>query len=415
VRASVIIPVWNGREYLPACLDALLAQDYPDFEVIVVDNASADGSADLVADKYPQVRLIRNHSNLGFAGGCNTGLRVATGEMMVLLNQDTVVQAGWLQALALCLQNPKVGVAGCKILYPDGETIQHAGGWIEWPLGLAHHYGYGERDNGQWDEPRQVEYVTGAAMAFRRSLLELVGLLDEDFWPGYFEDTDFCFRVRKAGYEVWYVPQAVLTHAETTSLRDTTSVSCAYERGRLRFVLKHLPPSRFLTEFIPAGKKYRLPATQGLDGDPLLLAYLEAIPLAARILRRQWNADRSTIEAVVLALQSMYRSTFRQIWRDVETPTFPPLREFKFCSAVPVVGPLISWLRTTCYNIAARWAVRYLIQQQDAINRDQEALIRDQEALIRSLELRLTEESAFLAREIARLNEELEALKEEQE
>ncbi len=411
MKASVIIPVWNGREYLPTCLEALLAQGYPDLEIIAVDNASTDGSADLVAERYPQVRLIRNWSNLGFAGGCNMGLRAAQGEVLVLLNQDTRVLPGWLQALVEALRRPEVGIAGCKILYPDGQTIQHAGGWIEWPLGLAHHYGQGEPDEGQWDTPREVEYVTGAAMAFRRELLERVGLLDEGFWPGYFEDTDFCLRAREAGYKVWYVPDAVLIHAETTSTHDVIAVSTAYERGRLRFVLKHMPPSRFLAEFFPAEKQRLLSLiTQGSEVDPFRVAYLEAIPMAARILPQRWQAEEQVVEMVLRTLQSLYHLPIREA-ESREGPNrvadLPSLKEFEFRSAVPVIGGLIAWGRSLWYNIAARWAIRYLMQQQEAINQRQEAINQRHERYIRSLERRLSEEISSLAQEIARLTREV--------
>ncbi|MDH7474362.1 MAG: glycosyltransferase family 2 protein [Anaerolineae bacterium] len=409
MKVSVIIPVWNGREYLPGCLDSLLAQDYPDFEVIVVDNASADSSADLVAEKYPQVRLIQNLQNLGFAGGCNVGLQVAQGDTFVLLNQDTIVRPGWLRALVKALQKPEVGVAGCKILYPNGKTIQHAGGWIEWPLGLAHHYGQGEQDDGQWDEPRQVDYVTGAAMAFRRDILEKAGQMDEEFWPGYFEDSDFCFRVREAGHETWYIPEAVIVHVEGISIRNPVEHSLFNERGRLRFVLKHMHPRQFLEEFIPAETKDSAPATQRPDGDPARLAYLEAIPMAARILPQRWNADEQTVEAVLLALYSLYYFPLSEA--RVGREEFPPLQEFEFHSGLPVIGPLIARFRNVCYNIAARWAIRFLIQQQTAINRQQGIINRQQGMMIVSLERRLTESSVFLSREIARLTGELENLK----
>jgi GT2 family glycosyltransferase len=449
-RASVIIPVWNGRQYLPACLDALLAQDYPDFEVIAVDNASTDGSADFVAKNYPQVRLIRNKGNLGFAGGCNVGLKVAQGGILVLLNQDTRVRPNWLRVLSDALQDHKIGVAGCKIFYPDGETIQHAGTWIEWPLGLPHHYGQGERDTGAWDTPRTVEYVTGAAMAFRRDVLEHIGPLDEEFWPAYFEDVDFCFRAREAGYEVWYIPDAVLVHEETTSLTDRLLVSQFGQRGRLRFLLKHMPPEQFLSQFIPAEVSYQLPAIHGNESEALRTAYLEAVLKAAFILHRRWQADRGTIYEVVAALQRLHHLAWAEDWKKVEesvavttvTPipsahlasdvsttvaSILPLQEFEFRSEIPIVGPLISRFHSLWYSLAARWAVRDLIrqqeainqqqeainQQQEAINRQQEAINRQQEAInrqqglyIRSLERRLTtlaEENVFLAREIARL------------
>jgi len=415
MKVSVIIPVWNGREYLPGCLDALLAQEYPDFEVIAVDNASVDGSAELIAEQYPQVRLIRNIQNLGFAGGCNAGLKVAQGDVLVLLNQDTVVLPGWLLALVEALQKPEVGIVGCKILYPDGKTIQHAGGWIEWPLGLAHHYGQGELDQGQWDQHREVEYVTGAAMAFRRDVLQSIGLMDEEFWPGYFEDTDFCFRAREAGYEVWYIYEAIVLHNEGISVRDPVEHSLYNERGRLRFLLKHMQPSRFLEECIPAEKARYAPIAHRLYGDPLRLAYLEAIPAAARILPQRWNADGCVIEEVILALYSLYRSPFSPIQTEsLETGKpreFLALQEFQFRSTVPVIGPVIARLREACYNIAARWAIRYLIQQQTTINQQQASINRELWATICALERRLTESSVSQAREIARLIQELERMK----
>jgi len=439
MKASVIVPVWNGREYLSACLDALLAQDYPDSEVIVVDDASTDGSADFVAENYPRVRLIRSEHNLGFAGACNVGIEAGQGEVLVLLNQDTRVCPGWLQALVGALQEFRTGVVGCKILYPDGKTIQHAGGWIEWPLGLAHHHGQGEQDAGQWDVPQPVEYVTGAAMAFRRDVLVRVGLLDEGFWPGYFEDADFCFRVREAGYEVWYTPGAVLTHEETTSLTDPTVISHAYQRGRLRFLLKHMPPHRFLTEFVPAEEEYQPPAIRGQESTSLRMVYLESMLAAAYLLGLRWQANERMSNRVVMALQWLRQQAWEEDWKKTEelaagaVASFvsfipsaedsapgtlsqvgtPSLIEFEFRSTVPIVGPLIARFRSLWHNVAARWAVHYLIQQQEAINRQQEAISRQQEAInrqqdiyFRSLEQRFTTlaaESGFLAQEIARL------------
>ncbi len=412
MSASVIIPVWNGWKYLPRCLEALLAQDYPDFEIIVVDNASTDCSADRVAERYPQVRLIRNKQNRGFAGGCNVGLQAARGNILVLLNQDTVVQSGWLRALAEALRRPDVGVAGCKILYADGRTIQHAGGWIEWPLGLTHHYGRGEEDTGQWNAPRPVEYVTGAALAFRRDVLERVGPLDEGFWPGYFEDTDFCLRVRQAGYDVWYVPDAVVLHAETTSLVDRESLRLAYQRGRLRLVLKHLPPQRLLEEFVSAEAAWQPAAIRGGESVALRLAYLEAIPVAAALLARR-SEERTVVLAVVAALRQLHQLAWEETrkWLDAGAASpggdlasaIPPLEEFEFRSTLPVIGPLISRFRSLWFNIAARWAIRYLAQQQDQINR---SLARQQEQINQRLAQQqavLVAEQGLLAEEMVRL------------
>lgn len=464
MKASVIVLAWNGLQYLPACLDALVAQDYADFETIVVDNGSTDGSADFVAEHYPQVRLIRNEHNLGFAAGNNVGLRAATGDVLVMLNQDTVVQPGWLAALVGALEDEAVGVAGCKILYPDGETIQHAGGWIEWPLGLAHHYGQGEQDTGQWSVHRAVEYVTGAAMAFRRDVLERVGFLDEEFWPGYFEDADFCLRVRKAGYEIWYTPEAILTHVESASHTSQVFMWQAHHRGRMRFLLKHTPPDQFLTQFVQAEELYQ-PTVVGVFGSrPLCRAYLEAISRTASILQYYWQVEQATINEVIRALEHLHSLAWEKDWQraeelveaaaaipapptrldyDVsltEATTVPQLEEFEFQSDIPVIGPLISWIRTLWYGIAAKWVVRYLMQQQEAINQHyaqwQKDYVQQQEAIrryhiqqqkeinqyhtqqekainqrhqryIKALEQRLAEladENTLLAKEIANLN-----------
>jgi GT2 family glycosyltransferase len=377
--ASVIIPVWNGRSYLPDCLDALLRQEPAGFEVIAVDNASADGSGDLIAalcagEHYAGVRLIRNRENRGFAGACNAGLRAATGEVLVLLNQDTRVYEGWLKALVEACRAPEIGVVGAKALYPDEKTVQHAGGSVEWPLGLAAHYGYGQPDSPEWSLSRQVDFVTGAAMAVRRDVLDQVGLLDEGFWPGYYEDVDFCFRVREAGYEVWYAPEARLIHAESTALGGTRALYVASHRGRLRFVLKHLPPDRFLAEFVPAEGQRFLPAAQEEAADALRYLYLEMIPVAARILARRWGdeggagvpAEQAWLaDSVLDALLRLYQEASPRA-----VPVEPVLDELDFVSPVPLIGPLIAGLRSLWYGVAARWAVRYVTRQQSAINQE---------------------------------------------
>lgn len=257
MRASVIIPVWNGCQDLPACLAALAALDYPaGVEVIAVDNASADGSADLVAGDFPWVRLVRNDANRGFGGACNQGLRLAEGEMLVLLNQDTVVAPGWLAGLAAALESDAaIGAAGSKAYYPDG-TIQHAGGTVD-AQGLGAHRGYRLPDQGQYDTLEDVDYVTGAALAVRRAAYEEVGGLDDGFGTAYFEDVDWCYRIRGAGWRVVYAPASVLVHNERSSQDDGSHVALyAFQRNRLRFVLRHWPLARLQTEFLPAERAW---------------------------------------------------------------------------------------------------------------------------------------------------------------
>ncbi len=448
MKTSVVIPIWNGRPYLAACLDALQSQTDADFELIVVDNASADGSADLVAEGYPSARLIRNARNLGFSGGCNVGMRAAQGEAFILLNQDTRVSPGWLAALVRAFdENPSAGIVGCKGLYPDDRRVQHAGGWIEWPLGFTHHYGYQEPDNGRWDTAREVDFVTGAAMGIRRAVIERIGLLDEGFWPGYFEDVDFCLRARAAGYRVWYCPQAVFLHHESPST-DSAVRSRAYQRGRLRLALKHLPPARFLAEFAPAELAAQRAAIQGRESRALRLAYLETISDIPALARQCWSADDAVVGDLIAALQRLYRQAWQVDWEvmgemapavvplsarpssgdsGAEMPNAVPataedlypqyaqlvqarragappsdapwldFKEYQFRSSSPVIGPLIARLRWLWFNVAARWAVLYLLQQQEAINRRHEEYRR---AMGQRL-LDLAEENMLLAANLA--------------
>lgn len=412
MKTSVIIPVWNGARFLPACLDSLLAQQTGDtLEVIAVDNASADHSAELIAQRYPQVRLIRNAQNQGFAGGCNRGLEAAQGDVLVLLNQDTQVQPGWLTALLNALRDLAYGVVGCKILYPDGKTIQHAGGWIDWPLGLSHHYGQGEVDQGQCDHSKPVEFVTGAALAVRRDVLEQVGLLDEGFWPGYFEDNDFCLRVKAAGYTVFYAADAVVWHQESASWSDQRAKSAAYQRGRLRFLLKQLPPSRFLAEFVPAEQQYQPGALRGQDRAALPLAYTNASLVAPRLLAEGWQADAATVRCVLEALRELAERAWQdeqnQTWQrwasllpngqpSAQAGAIPRLAEFAFHSKTPGLGTFVTALRTFWYNMAARWGIRYVSQQQDLIN---EQLARQVQLLYQQVEA-LTLQNALLVQQL---------------
>jgi hypothetical protein len=192
------------------------------------------------------------------------------------------------------------------------------------------------------------------------------------------------------------------------------------QRGRLRFLLKHIPPPRFLSEFVPAEFRYQPSAIRGQESVPLRLAYLAAIPMAASVLRQYWQADDGTIAEVLRALQWLYRQAWDEDWRKTEdavsattsalpspaaAPEFPApsLREFEFRSRLPIIGPLIARFRAFWYGIAAQWAVQDLIRQQDALN---QRLNGRQEEYTRALEGRiatLAEENAFLAGEIARL------------
>jgi GT2 family glycosyltransferase len=303
--ASVIVINWNGAAYLDACLEALLAQIGAGDEILVVDNDSTDGSVELLRSRFPSIQVVCNARNLGYAGGANAGLRRARGDLFILVNPDVEVHPGWLGALKEALQEERVGVAGCKLYYPDGRTIQHAGGIINFPLAAADHYGYRQRDEGQWDRGRAVDYVTGAALALRRDVLDRVGFFDEGFCPAYYEEVDFCFRARDAGYQVRYVPTAVATHHEHAALgEESYSYIRYFHRNRLRFVLKHRGPRWFLEEFVPAERAWVREGVPSRARRTFGSVYLEVLLDYPR-----WGlAGSSTVGAVLDALAELRAS-----------------------------------------------------------------------------------------------------------
>jgi len=254
IRTSVIILSWNGRQYLGSCLNAILKQSQGAHEILLVDNGSIDGSVEFVITYYPTIRVIQNHANLGVAGGWNVGLKETTGDIVVFVNQDVIVRPDWLfQLNSVFMETPEAGVIGCKLLYPDEKTIQHAGGKILYPLAITKHYGSKEIDIGQYDALREVDYVTGAAFGIRRDTLCHIGLFDDRFFPAYYEDVDICVRARQFGYKVLYSPNPVAVHYESTSLgKHSEQYYFHYHQNRLRFVFKHLTMQRILYEFLPA-------------------------------------------------------------------------------------------------------------------------------------------------------------------
>jgi len=308
-NVSAVIAVWNGEEHLAACLEALLAQKGVELEVIAVDNGSSDGSTALLRQRYPAVRLIENGRNLGYAGGCNVGLRAARGQVLLVLNQDAVVRPGWAAALCAALQEPSTGVVGCKLLYPDGR-VQHAGGILRWPRAEADHWGHGQADDGRWDAPREPDYVSGAAWGMRRDTFERVGGLDEGFWPGYYEDGDYCLRVRQAGLRVLYVPQAVAVHAESTSLGGRSAAYLeAFHRGRLRLALKHLAPEQFLDAFVPAEREWLAGPVARDERLALTRVYRAALQMLPRLYAAQaWPL----FQAVAAAIQQLGLGVWRE-------------------------------------------------------------------------------------------------------
>jgi GT2 family glycosyltransferase len=250
MKVSVIIPVWNGASVITECLEALYTHCQEDlFEVICVDNASSDVSVDLISSAFPQVRLLPQPVNLGFAGGVNAGIEAAQGDVFILLNQDCIVQPGWMQALDRALAAfPQYGILGSAIYGSDG-SLDHIGAALRRPDATGNHL-----VNHDQDDVHQADYVTGAAFLLRKSTWETVGRFDEGFYPAYYEDADYCYRARRLGIETACVPGAHVKHLfSSREWQDEPNRHAINQhRMRYRFVCKHFQaqemPSFFVTE-----------------------------------------------------------------------------------------------------------------------------------------------------------------------
>lgn len=217
---SIVIPTHNGVAFTEQCLSALAATLPPDFrgEVIVVDDASTDATRSLLAHwrrRDPRLKVLCNPTNAGFVESCNRGALVATGEIVVFLNNDTIPQRGWLPPLLETFRNfTDAGAVGGKLIYPDG-MLQEAGGVI-FSDGSGANFGRGSPDPADplFQYVREVDYCSGALLATKRALFLERGGFDRRFAPGYYEDTNYCFALRDRGYRVYYQPESVVVHVE---------------------------------------------------------------------------------------------------------------------------------------------------------------------------------------------------------
>ncbi|MEE2657238.1 MAG: glycosyltransferase [Candidatus Latescibacterota bacterium] len=216
-RVSIVIPVHNGAEFTEKCLYAIAGntEDDPDYEVIVVDNGSSDWTSYLLHAMEGDLTVLSNDRNLGFALACNQGVAEARGELVLLLNNDTVPHEGWLRELvAVADARPEVGIVGARLLYPDGR-LQHAG--LSIVDGLPEHDLRGVAgDDPRALQSRDLDIVTGACLMIRRELFAELGGFDRQFLNGV-EDVDLCLRAREHGAVVHYCAQSVVDHHEAQS------------------------------------------------------------------------------------------------------------------------------------------------------------------------------------------------------
>lgn len=208
---TLLVLNYNGRKYLPSCLDSLLKTDYPHFKVIVIDNSSLDDSVEFVKKNYANVMLVQNDKNLGYACAINSAMEIVESEYVVFLNNDIVVEPDWLRQLIPLILMKDVAAVNPKILFLDNAKIINSAGGNCDVYGVGWNRGNGEFDNGQYDAVEEVFYVNGTAMLTKKSVWKDVGAFDERYFL-YGEDLDWCWRARLKGYKLLYVPSARIYH-----------------------------------------------------------------------------------------------------------------------------------------------------------------------------------------------------------
>jgi hypothetical protein len=282
---------------------------------------------------------------------------------------------------------------GCKLLYPDG-TIQHAGGFLHGPRGESGHIGRHALDDGRFDRVTDVEFVTAAALAISRIALEQIGLLDEAFKPAYYEDVDWCYRARAAGYRVICQPRAVVAHYESTTADQMSHEhKFALHRGRLRFLLKHCSVETLIGEFGPAELAWLAQMDRSEELMAARRAYLESFLALSGILgfRRSPPEEADALIGLLADLRSaaiaglacppldgdrdrravdgrMTQSNHERSSLLADLEDHQALAEHTFTSDVPLIGRLIVAVRNIWANVAARWVVAPLLQQQTLFN-----------------------------------------------
>jgi GT2 family glycosyltransferase len=246
-RVVVVILNWNGARDTVECMESVLKIDYSNFEIVVVDNGSSDGSVDIIRDRFDHILLIENKTNLGYAEGNNVGIRHALShgaEYVWLLNNDTVVDINALAAMTdLAERNPDIGILGSKIYFYDRpDLLWFAGATIDWKRAISAHVGRLEKDTGQYEVEKEVDRVTGCSMLIRREVLEDVGLFDEKFFL-YAEEVDLCVRARKKGFHNYYVPKSIVFHKISVSTGENSVPIFAYYNTRnfLYLIRKNVP------------------------------------------------------------------------------------------------------------------------------------------------------------------------------
>lgn len=239
---SVIVLNWNGKDCIGQCLRSLEAQTYPNREIIVVDNASSDGSPELVKKEFPHVRLIKNDRNLGFSDGNNIGIKAARGDLIALFNYDAVAAPDWLSELVKAIMEKNNGLVGGLIYYvKPKDVIWAAGGKIDALTGIDWHPYQGERTEKNYlQDTDDIDFVPGCALLIKREAVDKIGLLDGDLF--YFDDVDWSLLSKRVGYDCKFVSSAIVYHMVSFGFRENPMLGYYnHMRSKIHFYFKHFP------------------------------------------------------------------------------------------------------------------------------------------------------------------------------
>jgi hypothetical protein len=249
---SVVVVNYNGKHFLEACLDSLMKQTLQDFEVILVDNGSSDGSIEYVRENFPTVKIVSLSENLGFCGGNNVGIREAQGKYIALLNNDTETAPEWLAELKAALDDhDEVGLCASKIYLRHRRGILDSAGGTFYSCAVDGTRGHLEEDTEKFSEADYVFGAPGAAAIYRRVVLEDIGLFDEDFFA-YGEEVDLNFRAQLRAYKCLFVPTAVVYHTTGGTMKHNSDLRrYLAHRNRFFYLLKNMPGDLLLKYLFP--------------------------------------------------------------------------------------------------------------------------------------------------------------------
>jgi GT2 family glycosyltransferase len=256
-KVSIIILNWNDIDYTVHCLESLKKITYSDYDIIVVDNGSKGNDAEILREKFKDyIHIIENDKNYGFAEGCNIGMRYAlknsAPDYILLLNNDTTVAPDFLdEMVTIAESDPMIGIVGPKVYCGDEPNkIQSVGGQIDFRTGQSTCVGLNKIDIGQFDEIREVDWVSGCAFLIKRTAIEDIGLLDSAYFR-YVEEVDWCVRCRKSGYKVVFIPKAKIWHRGHLAPDRVSNVMLYYTlRNQFLFMWKHTRKSQFISFLI---------------------------------------------------------------------------------------------------------------------------------------------------------------------